>query len=233
MRQVTLPILVLSVFMVSPAHAGCIWPDIVQDKVQAATIRSGGARVHFVQIDALRHGCPSAGRACQAKAYVMPGDTVLTAHREGSFTCAAFVDARGIATILFLPTAALTPTPAALATSFTGHWIAQEQALDIETANGGTIHVSGFATWGGRDPWRVEHGGVHTGEVDGIARPVNGVIAFTHGQDVTLPFDKGDEYDCRLRLFRRGPYLLARDNNNCGGANVSFTGIYVRKTSAR
>jgi hypothetical protein len=29
-------------------------------------------------------------------------------------------------------------------------------------------------------------------------------------------------------MQRLGPYLLVKDNNNCGGMNVSFTSVYRR-----
>jgi hypothetical protein len=30
-------------------------------------------------------------------------------------------------------------------------------------------------------------------------------------------------------LKQLGPYLIASDNNNCGGMNATFSGIYVRR----
>jgi hypothetical protein len=32
-------------------------------------------------------------------------------------------------------------------------------------------------------------------------------------------------------VHRRGPYLLASDNINCGGLNVRVNGIYTRATT--
>lgn len=229
MRLASLPLAAIGLLAAVPAQAGCVSTDIVQDTTRVATVRPGSARVHFVQVDALRRHCPDASTACRAPAYVIPGDAVLVAHREGAFTCAAFVDARGVATVLFLPTAALASAPSAFVPSFAGDWTAPEQALEIRAARGRAFSVRGDATWGRGDRRRAENGGVHTGEVEGVARPAGGVLAFTQGQGATLPYGQGDEFDCRLRLFRRGPYLLARDNNNCGGVNVSFSGIYIRK----
>jgi hypothetical protein len=41
-----------------------------------------------------------------------------------------------------------------------------------------------------------------------------------------LVFKEGnDESSCVVKLHRRGPYLVASDNNNCGGLNVSFSEI--------
>jgi hypothetical protein len=35
----------------------------------------------------------------------------------------------------------------------------------------------------------------------------------------------------RHELERRGPYLLANDNARCGGHNVRFVGIYLRRAA--
>ena len=43
-------------------------------------------QVHFIQD--LGDGCPSDGPACQAKAYVMKGDTVMTGVANGPYVCA-------------------------------------------------------------------------------------------------------------------------------------------------
>jgi hypothetical protein len=47
----------------------------------------------------------------------------------------------------------------------------------------------------------------------------------------TLAF--GDEgangRECQVRMQRIGPWLMVEDNSNCGGAGVSFLGLYRRK----
>lgn len=71
---------------------------------------------------------------------------------------------------------------------------------------------------------------MHTGEVAATAHLAGGILAFTMGEDGrTLPYDAGNEFTCRVRMLRRGAYLLIRDNNACGGVNVSFSGFYRRK----
>ena len=78
-------------------------------------------------------------------------------------------------------------------------------------------------------PARRLQGGVNTREVSGQARPKRGVVAFTMGLDgQTVPYTEGDETDCRIRLWQRGPYLVVRDNNGCGGLNVTFSAFYRR-----
>ena len=51
------------------------------------------------------------------------------------------------------------------------------------------------------------------------------------GNKGTLPFTAGEPGDCRIRLRLLPPFLLAEDNMNCGGMNVSFTTVYRRTKS--
>ncbi|MGI4808170.1 MAG: hypothetical protein ACRYF2_08690 [Janthinobacterium lividum] len=215
------------------AQAGCDWDDLVRDEAGAATVRSTGARVYFVKDDVLHHGCPNDSAACRGAAYLMAGDAVLTGPAQGQYVCAGFVGAKGAQTIGWLPAAAMAPLPEAAQrpSDWAGNWMAPEQELVIAAAAGGALAVKGDATWGMGDPQRRRTGGIHTGEVAGTAQAVNGVLAFTMGDDdKTLPYEAGDEFTCRIRLLRRGPYLIARDNNACGGVNVSFSGFYRRKS---
>ncbi len=51
--------------------------------------------------------------------------------------------------------------------------------------------------------------------------------AAPQGNAITLA-DDGSNYGdgCKVRLQQIGPWLLAVDNAGCGGAGVSFTGLY-------
>ncbi|WP_252720180.1 hypothetical protein, partial [Acinetobacter baumannii] len=51
-------------------------------------------------------------------------------------------------------------------------------------------------------------------------------IAFAARDGVTLPYDQATDDDCRVRLRRVGPFMIANDTLHCGGLNVTFTGIY-------
>jgi hypothetical protein len=77
----------------------------------------------------------------------------------------------------------------------------------------------------------VKRGAVNIGEISAELQPAGDALAFTMGTDETLAFDKGDEYDCRVRLRRLVDYLLITDNGNCGGMNVRFDGVYRRVKS--
>lgn len=214
----------------SIASAGCVFSDLLRDGAKTARVRAGAPRLHFVWDNVLVAGCPDDRPACRERAFVVPGDVVLAGPVHRGYTCAAFASVKAV-TIGWLPTAALLPIAAVprASTDWTGRWTAPEQEIAIDAGPGGALRVRGSATWGMGDPWRVRNGGVHIGEIAARARPTDGVLAFAMGDDGrTLPYAAGDEFTCRLRLVRRGSYLIAKDNNMCGGANVSFSGIYVR-----
>lgn len=210
------------------ASAACTWSDLIHSQTRAAAINRTAARVHFVQDT--DPGCPAAGATCRSRAYVMAGDVVLAGNTRNGYTCTGFQGPRGSGTIGWLPTAALTmlPLAAQIPADWTGHWYAPEQDVVIKAAPGGMLSVKGDATWG-MSAWRAEHGSVHVGTLNGMVRPVRGVLSFTEGEGRTLPYTGGDAFSCKVRMIRRGPYLLVRDNDNCGGANVSFSGFYARK----
>ena len=156
---------------------------------------------------------------------------VLTGPIRGAYTCSGFVGGKQSSTAGWLPTALLAPSPESeqFPTDWTGHWVAPDQDVTIALGRGEELTVKGFATWGDT-PARRRRGGVHTGEVTATRRPEKGVLAFTADDDRTLPYEAGDEFTCRVRVVRRGPYLVVRDNKACGGLNVSFSGVYRRET---
>ena len=90
---------------------------------------------------------------------------------------------------------------------------------------GGSIEIKS----GKRDILDVEGGmtvptanDFHNGGFKAQVTPKNDTVAFA---------DDGTNYGegCRVRLQRIGPWLLAVDNSGCGGAGVTFTGLYRRK----
>jgi hypothetical protein len=52
-------------------------------------------------------------------------------------------------------------------------------------------------------------------------------IAFA--DDGSVPFEKAEAGGCRVRMQRIERSLLVEDNSGCGGAGVTFTGLYRRK----
>ena len=76
--------------------------------------------------------------------------------------------------------------------------------------------MSWRATWRSRDKERVARGAINFGDFEQDIRPSGDRAAF------------GGAEECQISLRLLGPYLLARDTGNCGGLNVSFTGVYRR-----
>jgi len=67
----------------------------------------------------------------------------------------------------------------------------------------------------------------HTGELHATVTPQKDTIAFV--DDGSIPFEKTAEGECRVRMQRIGEKLLVEDNSGCGGAAVTFTGLYRKK----
>ena len=175
-----------------------------------------GSRVYFQRDD---EGCPGPAAKCGQKAYVVPGDQVLVSHSFGDWVCAWYQPARGSETVGWLSAAQLgvttTPAPNPPPASWLGAWGFYDNSLRLTRGKArGALRVEGDATWVGANP-----GNVHVGEVSGEAAPAGNVLAV----------GDGGEYDCRLTLRLVGPYLVASDNKQCGGANVTFDGVYRRK----
>ncbi|MGI8669155.1 MAG: hypothetical protein ACR2J3_04810 [Aridibacter sp.] len=72
--------------------------------------------------------------------------------------------------------------------------------------------IYGTAMWGAGN-------NVHVGEIDFSAEAKNNKII--------KPAD--DEYDCQVKMQKLGKYLIVSDNKNCGGVNVTFDGVYLKK----
>jgi hypothetical protein len=201
-------------------------------KTSLGRIGAGAARTYFIRNGSDAKDCPNATDACRAKAFLVTGDRVIANQTVGAFVCADFIGAKSTSRRSgWLPASAIvpeTPPPIALA-DWLGKWSQIEAAITIEPGSkSGTLSISGDATWGSLDPERVKRGAVHLGNIEGITSPNGADLSFAMGDSDTLPVDKGDESACKVWMRRLGAYLLVNDNNNCGGMNVSFGGVYTR-----
>jgi hypothetical protein len=101
-----------------------------------------------------------------------------------------------------------------------GTWQQPGGRVEITRAKSGKLHVSGeMIVPGARD--------VHTGEIDADVVPDKDMLAFA--DDGSTPYDKADKAECRVRMQRVGAQLMIEDNAGCGGAGVTFTGLYRRR----
>lgn len=198
-------------------------------------VAAGAARVHFVKDGSAVAGCPGAGPACTAAAFLVPGDLVIVTGTHDGYACATFTGRGPHAAVTsgWLPLAALASAPHALARGWIGDWRSgPEQDIVISRAPAGRIALEGEATFGGQDPARVQRGAVNTGAFAATVAPAGRRLGFMIGQNgKPRAFDARRakaQMLCALRFWRLGPYLVAADNLKCGGNGVTFTGIYRR-----
>jgi len=210
----------------------CVGPDWDDNNVQVVSRVIAAPRVNFVKSpyddDFKADTCPAATDACRRNAYLVSGDLVLSGKTEGGFTCVSYQSPtakKQVWTVGWLPSSALTPV-APMASPKIADWIGTWEhpggSIEIKPGGlGGRLKIEGEMVV---PTARDFHNGAFTAEV----LPKAGTIAFLN--DGTLPFEtKCDDMSCRVRMRRIGPWLMIEDNNGCGGAGVSFTGLYHRK----
>ncbi|MCQ4160591.1 hypothetical protein NON00_11700 [Roseomonas sp. GC11] len=196
-----------------------------------AVAPQAGPRLYFHE-DGAR--CPQAGAPCRSNAYLVPGDAVLLAGRDGKgWACVTFASPRGRVTWGWMREEALNPLPVISdrAADWVGRWrFGAEETLTLSAAPGGGLQLEGEASWGASDPERVKRGGVNVGSISTRVVPRQGRVAFALDDDgKPVPYEK-TRFGCRLWMERHGPYLVVGGDQpgNCGGHNVTFNGLYRR-----
>ncbi len=178
----------------------------------------GAERLYFLD-DA--DGCPDKGaQPCRTRSYVVPGDVVVVNREHGDYLCAYYPARRGGVTgwveavrLQMLPVDAKPPLAA-----WAGTWSSAGNPEVTIRVQDGALHISGQAFWPGPKPTR-QYPSPHVGEIDG-ALAVDGNRAAYADMDL-----------CEIAFTLLGDRLVAGDNRKCGGANVSFSAVFVRKGS--
>ena len=190
-------------------------PDLVIGRIKA-----DAGKVFFRKNGDRKNTCPSAAPQCQDKAYLVPGDLVVLGAKRGEFVCVDYDNGKG-SRGGWLPSAALEPAPLANdPAAWVGGWKRVEADITIEKTKDG-LKASGEATYGSLDPERVKRGAVNLGSFSGS-------LALKDGQGRIV--DDDSISGCNVKLARAGDFLFVRDNNVCGGMNVSFSGLYRRSS---
>jgi hypothetical protein len=203
--------------------------------ISLGVVSKSTPRLNFIKNASAQKGCPSSIPACQESGYLVPGDRIIVSTIENGFVCADYVNTKGFARAGWLPRSAITLLPERRSLrldSWIGQWKGgPEQSISIKTTpQPGAVRVRGEASFGAFEPSaRSPEALVSTGEIDAVLTPTGNILAFTMGNGTTLPYDQGDEYDCRVRMRLLGSFMLVEDNRKCGGINVSFSGAYRRK----
>ena len=215
------------------ARADCA---LSEKNIALARVVSKEAKLYF--ISGPRKGapeCPSAASACRQKAYVVPGDEILTNATDDPYACARYKSQSLVETVGYLPRAALEIVSSEQPSieKWKGTWRRDSEAEIVLKSDSDEVTVSGNATWGGSDPRRVKRGAVNTGELEGTFKPRGQVLAIGYDPDRSgfPPAEDAAPDICAAKLELYGRYLMVEDNGRCGGLNVSFSGLYVRTNS--
>lgn len=178
---------------------------------------SGTGRLNFLgDMD----GCPSEEARCRQRAYVVEGDVLLTGRSHGRYVCVFFAN-RGGGDAGWAPRERLAPMPvpsSPLLSAWVGRWSDGDDTITLKT-DGGALVAEGEAYWPSAHPSRsAAPGGPNVGDLSGTARPSGDRVVFSDG----------DPQGCTATLTLVEALLVVRDNDGCGGMNVSFTGVYRR-----
>lgn len=166
-----------------------------------------------------RADCPQ-NKNCRLKSYVVPNDEVIVSRELGYFACVWFQPKNGYETVGWLPTGKLNYLPETKNLKFNdwiGHWRFYDNTIEIVIGKKrGLLGVSGNAVWKGLGD------NVHVGEIieEGIA---------PQGNFLRIGENETDDFACKVTMQHLGKYLIVSDNLNCGGANVTFSGVYRNK----
>jgi hypothetical protein len=240
MRAIAVILVLATMIFADPASAydandpaNCIRPDWDDAKPLTVAKVIARPRVNFVKSpyddDFKADTCPAATAACRSNAYLVTGDLVLVGQTRGAFTCVSY-QTRSRSKKLpgwtrgWLPSATLTPVAPAAApapSDWLGNWDQRYAGIEIKPGGlGGRLRIEGIAAY----PTARDY---HTGAIDAEVRPGTDSIAFLN--DGWMPFETQCDSGCRVRMHRIGDLLLVEDNGDCGGAGVTFTGLYHRK----
>ncbi len=179
-------------------------------------------RVNFVKSpyddEFKAESCPAETAACRRNSYLVTDDLVFLGKINGAFTCINYqspLAKKQIWATGWLPSAALTPVARmspTKASDWIGKWYHPGGPIEIAQGAGGKLHVEGGITVPtARD--------FHNGEFAGDVTPQNDMLDFV---------DNADNEGCHVQMQRIGPWLAVGDNGGCGGAGVTFQGLYRR-----
>ena len=147
---------------------------------------------------------------------------MIISRKFGNFACAWFQPKKGAETVGWIPLDKLEIIGLLQGigkADWTGTWKFYDSEIKISPTEKENVYkVTGNAFWKGLGD------NVHIGELDGDAKLVETNLKYGETDD--------DEFACKVTLRLIDKFMIVSDNLNCGGVNVSFSGVY-RKYSMR
>ena len=151
------------------------------------------------------------------KAYLVGGDVVFAGPPNRGFRCVYYGSSNGKIVAGFIPAENLKAIAEENGMSIDfliGTWKYESNSIEIKASAAGKVSGDGQAYYQTAET-------VNEGSFSAQA-------PLAAGQKELVFKEGNDESSCVVKLHRRGPYLVVSDNNNCGGLNVSFSGIYTK-----
>ena len=171
---------------------------------------------------------------CAKGSYVVSGDIVLVRKQSNGFDLVNFVNADGQAIEGWVRRDRIEPVSEerGVPSGWQGEWVSHDgrdpHVITFTKAAGpAEFYVTGDATFGQNDPWRVEYGGVNLGDFSGRFSVRGDEAVFVEGPTEDEPFN------CKLKFRKLGVFLIVADNRQCGGHQVSFDGVYRKFADLR
>lgn len=178
-----------------------------QDNIRLARV---GRHATPVLLDSgQKKGCPQAGARCSLGGDTAKAGTEILFNSElPGFVCAYMPAQDGDGGwVAKSEVVVAQPQPSAKppTSAWLGKWKYGDTEIDV-VAKGSQLGLSGSAT----------SADGNEGDIDSKTSPKANKIHIT------------DNAPCEVWMTLVGSYLVVRDNQQCGGMNVSFTGVYTR-----
>lgn len=174
---------------------------------QEAVVRGAG-RLHLLALD--DPSCKDGRKICVQSSYVRNGTRVLVSGRRNGYSCLFYFKGFETADSGYLPDSSLhVLIPKANSLQWQGRWRTPYAQLDI-SEKVDRIQISGKAT---RGPPAYD---IADAEGEGRAK------------GNTLYIVSGAAGVCHLTIKVLRDFLVVRNEDECGGAGVTFAGIYKR-----
>ncbi|SLM65058.1 putative; ORF located using Glimmer/Genemark [Dickeya aquatica] len=177
---------------------------------------SEGNKAYFYDDDTDK-GCPANQAQCQQKAYLIEGDNVLVAQEQNGWSCVGFQGKKSVF-VGWLQSRLIEkqPTKPPVFNDWLGTWRNGENNITLTQGKNGALRIKGRAYWhGGVSPSGEEN--VHLGSLAETAQPTGNRLEWGK---------PNEEFKCAGAMRLINGQLVVADNNECGGMNVSFSGVY-------
>lgn len=201
------------------------------------TVKDEVKRLHFINSEPNKTGCPSLETSCQLPSFVVGGDRLLVSSVNAkNMACVHYFSKAGKLSSGFVDANGLG------ATSNSDAKLSSRAGLGAwSNGNTGLIEIKP-----GSDDYVVITGEINRGPPSFNSGSLNGPAFLSNKDDgksvgyaddhydgtmppTSPPDNSAASFSCKARLRLMGDFLIVDDNDNCGGHGVMFTGLYKKK----